>query len=145
MKLEQINWCWDNNELQSCRNFYEHIRDDDGIRLYVNRHDKHDLKAIHPDVDINVAFNVEKEIDATVSFHSNSYTIVEVTRDSFRVMFSERASPHTIEDVTILINKCSRQWSEQRTEAFLQHYTIEWNSHQQDYVIHTIQYERDWS
>ncbi|CAM0010459.1 hypothetical protein MYOV011v1_p0340 [Vibrio phage 6E35.1a] len=147
MKLEQINWLWDDNERRHHKRVYDFVSEIDGtgIRLLVNRHNQYDLKAVHPEVPMCDAFEIEEEIDATISFHKQSYTVVEVTRDSFSVMFSERASPRTIEDVTTLINDCSYQWSEQRIETLMQRYAIVWNSHQQGYMIDTVVYDRDWS
>ncbi|QIW90191.1 hypothetical protein OLCHANIL_00094 [Vibrio phage V05] len=116
-----------------------------GIRLFAAKYNQFVFDAVHPKVPLCDHFNVLPPLDATINFHSNSYTIVIITEDSFDVLFSERASERTIADVERIINDAAESWNEHRLCTHEQRYTIEWCSAIQDYIINTVTFDRKWS
>ncbi|AUR85978.1 hypothetical protein NVP1081O_243 [Vibrio phage 1.081.O._10N.286.52.C2] len=115
-----------------------------GISIWECVYNQYILEALHPGTDPDLHFEVLPEIESTITTHSNSDTIVIITRDSFEVMFSGRASEQTMFDLFELIKNYAEQWGKDRVSYVEQRYSIKWNSHQQTYVLHTIAKDRDW-
>ncbi len=146
--LSPVLWSYTDVERETGLRIWEemiHNVEGTAIRLYAAKYNQFVFEAIHPRVSLYEHFNVLDPVDATINFHSNSYTIVIITEDSFDVLFSERASERTITDVENLINECSVTWNEDRICTHEQRYTIEWCSDIQDYIINTVSFDRKWS
>lgn len=146
--LEKVRWDFRNPSRETGLRIWDVMSsnvDGTGIVMYSNRHNHFDLKARHPRVLEPNMFNILPELDPIVETHNKSYTIVIVTRDEYRVIVSERASERTLTDIERIIERSASQWSEDRTCATTQRYSINWSTNAQTYVINVIEFERDWS
>lgn len=147
IQLPEVLWAFQDEDRECNPRVYKLLlsnADGTGIDLFFDIDNDKNIIAVHPDTPVSSVFRIERNIDAVTSFHDKSYTLVRITRDSFTVTLSDRASDNTLNDIGELIRKCAARWSENRMFADDQMYCLKWNRYVHDYVVETVEFERDW-